>query len=112
MAFSPVCEKFLEKSINFTGLVCIYEEKSYFRVVKALNEKNIMVPRDVSVVGGGRIYETTTVSSDMQEIGRVAVEKLIERLVTPGWQYGRVIVPYKLYKGDSTRRIENSSKPA
>ena len=99
---------FLEKPMSYTGLVCTMNERVYFAVMKAFSEKNIRVPEDISMVAPEYFPGVTSVNNDMEEMGRAAVERLIECLTNPDWKPGRVIIPNKLNAGDSTREIVDS----
>jgi len=69
-----------------TAFVCNCDETA-FRLVKLLNEKGFKVPEDVSIASfDNDIYaelcepKLTTVAVNMEEIGRVAVKRMLSRI--------------------------------
>jgi DNA-binding LacI/PurR family transcriptional regulator len=54
----------------------------------------------------------TTTSYDNKEFGRIAIERLYERLTNPAWKPRRVIVPNKLVVGDTTGKLISENKLA
>ena len=98
-------KEFMAKEIKFAAilgaspLIC-------FGAIKAIKEKGMNVPEDISVVCIGDTHELTMVKYEYEEVGRTAVERLIERVTNPEWSPKRIIVPHKLFVRDSTRSIK------
>jgi LacI family transcriptional regulator len=101
-------KEFLTKSVPFTALLCTSNIIA-FGAMKAIMEKGLRVPEDISVIGGIS-PELTSIENDSEEAGRVAVERLIERLTNPYWQPRRIVVPGKIIVRKSTRRLEKQGK--
>jgi DNA-binding LacI/PurR family transcriptional regulator len=97
----------LQKSVVFTALVC-NEPELCVGTKKALEEAGMKVPEDVSIVGIPGTPDFTSISYDSKEMGRVAVEKLIECQTNPDWKPGRVLVPHKMFDRGSTERIKSA----
>jgi LacI family transcriptional regulator len=91
--------------ISFTALVNM---RNYFTVgiIKALSEKNLRIPEDISMVCRGGSPELTTVTYDLEELGKAAVERLIDRITNPDEEPKRIIIPYQLIIRDSTKKAE------
>lgn len=94
--------------------ICCANDLIAFGVLRALNEKKIKIPEDISVTGLDNIAYTactyprlTTVCNDSDVYGRNAAALLFDRL--DGKYTGstrEVIIPSKLTVRESTRRIE------
>jgi LacI family transcriptional regulator len=99
--------KFLEKSLPFTGLVA---DSGDFTngIFRAIKEKGINIPEDISVVGIRVPHTLTVVKRDLKGFGRKAVERLIYRINNPDCKPGRIIVPVELVIRNSTRRISST----
>jgi LacI family transcriptional regulator len=100
-------KEFMEKSIPFTGVVHFYEHISK-GIVKALAEKKLRVPEDISLVGIGDLTEFTCVTCEREEIGRAAAERLFEKISNPDSKPRRIIIPHHIIVCKSTRKIENT----
>jgi DNA-binding LacI/PurR family transcriptional regulator len=82
-------KKFIKKSMSFSAVICNYGEG----VVKAIWEEGLRIPHDVSVVISGELQDFTVITSDLEEAGRIAVDRLIERLTNPDWRPERITLP-------------------
>lgn len=104
-------KKLLDKSISFNGIICVGE---FFMdgAMKAMREKGIRVPEDVSAVCLGHANDMTVVIHDAEELGRKAVERLIERLTNPDWHPERIIVPNKLIANNYANRMKAVVSPS
>ena len=71
---------------------------------QAIKEKGLRIPEDISEVDFGST-ECNHVFYDVEESGRLSFERLYYRLTNPGWKPERILVPYKLYIRDSTRKL-------
>ncbi len=95
-----------------TAFMCNCDETA-FRLIKALKLRNLSVPKDVSVAGFdndiyARLCEPglTTVAVDMEEIGRVAVARIVRCMESPGERDGEVYrIPGKLVFRDSVQEL-------
>ena len=98
-------KEFLKSQKPFTAAVC-NGASLCMGVVKALKESNLSIPEDISMVGlGDDISELTTVAFDLEEVGRTAVKRLIEKITSSNWQPGRILIQNKLIIRSSTRKI-------
>jgi LacI family transcriptional regulator len=98
-----VMKEFLDKNIPFTGLIsggpnCVYG------IMQAIKEKGLNVPENISMVDLGS-EEYTSVFYDLEEIGRVAFDRLYYRLTSTAWKPERILVPNKLTVRGSTRKL-------
>jgi GntR family transcriptional regulator, arabinose operon transcriptional repressor len=98
-----VMKDFLDKSIQFTGLVC--PEDFSMAASYAIRERKLKIPADISVVSVGTESALTSVEYDARDIGRLGVERLIEKITNPDWKPMRVIIPNRLVVRDSTRSL-------
>jgi LacI family transcriptional regulator len=97
----------LEKGKPFTALVSV-GDISGLAAVKAIKEKNMRIPEDMSVVVVGESSEITSVSYDLTDLGKKAVERLLERLTNPAdWKPERVLVPSRLHVHNTTAQPRN-----
>jgi DNA-binding LacI/PurR family transcriptional regulator len=85
-----------------TAIFCV-NDRTAFGVLAALDELELAVPEDVSVVGfddvplAGLVHPAlTTVRQPAQEIGRQAATYLLERIVHPDTPHQRSVLPCKL----------------
>ncbi len=81
-----VTQRLLARREPFTALFA-FNDVSAFGAIRALSEAGLRVPEDVSVVGFDDIesaaYQTrglTTIRQPLEEMGRLAAEKLLERI--------------------------------
>jgi DNA-binding LacI/PurR family transcriptional regulator len=73
--------------------------------MKALEEKGLRIPQDISLVNNGMNPNFTLITVDLERMGMIAVERLIKRVTEPDeWKPERIIVPYRLIAGNSTRK--------
>ena len=77
-------------------------------VMKAINETGLKVPEDISLVGFHSV-DYTDVSYDLEELGRVAFDRLYYRLTSADWKPERIVVPNKLTVRNSTRQLVRSN---
>jgi LacI family transcriptional regulator len=102
---SRAMKRFLERSIPFTALINGFGENICYGAVNAIREKGMKIPEDVSVVCRGVSPDLTLVTHNFRESGRMAVERLLNRINNPDWVPGRTIIPASLIIRDSTRKI-------
>ena len=91
------------------GLIC-YEDKLALALMDALRGFDIEVPRDLALIGFDGIPfaalarpRLTTITSPMAEMGRLAVEMLLDS-IDAGEVGPSVVLPVKLTIGESTLR--------
>jgi LacI family transcriptional regulator len=77
--------------------------------MKAIKEKGLKIPDDISVIGHDDIRESgiinpalTTVRIEKEEMGRMAARRLIDRIRNPEIMPVKIIVPGKLVIREST----------
>ena len=80
---------------------------------KALNDRNLSVPRDVSLVGfddeeyaAFTVPPLSTVRIDTDSIGRKLIARLYQRLESPTQEQPTVILPTTLIKRGTCRPLE------
>lgn len=104
----PVVEQLLATGKPFTALVA-FNDISAIGAIRALQDANLKVPADVSVIGFDDISAAaytmprlTTINQPLAEIGRIATQTLLNRIhktATPG---DEVTVEPKLIVREST----------
>ena len=102
----------LERSDRPTCIL-LPDDASYFGAMEALGDMGLRVGRDLSVAGydGIRITQSlhprlTTVFQDSEAMGRLAAQRLIERVEHPNTAPNDlVMVPVKLLEGETMVRI-------
>lgn len=82
----PVVQKLLASGKRFTALVA-FNDISAIGVIRALQDSNLRVPTDVSVIGfddikaaGFTLPRLTTIHQPLEDFGRIAGEHLIGRI--------------------------------
>ncbi|MDI6642333.1 MAG: substrate-binding domain-containing protein, partial [Elusimicrobiota bacterium] len=111
-------KKYLEEhELNFTAIFAANDQMA-IGAIKALNDRGITVPDDVSIVGFDNSYMSpyvipplTTIKQRREEMGKIATELLLDRIAfqnkkerTPR----QIIIPVELIKRESA--ISLSSK--
>lgn len=93
-----------------SAFVCNCDQVAY-NLIQTLQEKGYKVPEDCSVVGfDNDIYATlskpgiTTMDVDVEEMSRVAVKFIINKLHDPSKSYGRMFVKGNIVYRDSVMR--------
>jgi DNA-binding LacI/PurR family transcriptional regulator len=99
-----------------TAVLCINDPTAQF-VYGQLAELNLKIPDDISVVSfdNTKICEKmlprlTSISIPYTEIGRIAIELLLERINNPIGARKTVLVNTALVERDSVKKIENLSR--
>nr|WP_204540842.1 substrate-binding domain-containing protein [Peribacillus deserti] len=95
-----------------TAFVCNNDEVAY-NLINTLQKNGINVPGDCSVVGfDNSIFSTltdpalTTVEVDMEEMSKVAVKFIMEKLNNPQKKYGRTFIKGNIVYRDSVKPIK------
>ena len=104
-------KELFKKSIDFTGLICA-NNIVCIGATNAIKEKGLKVPEDINMICIGESSEVTMLINDYEEMGRVAVKRLLERLTNPDWQPERTVVMNKLLVLNSTLTPKESTLPA
>jgi len=81
-------------------------------VLKALHEKKIRVPQDISIIGFDNIPEAayfvpalTTIHQDFDELGKLAIDRMLIQLKEPS-QREALTIPPKLVIRESTQQLK------
>jgi LacI family repressor for deo operon, udp, cdd, tsx, nupC, and nupG len=95
-------EALFGRGVKFTALFCANDEMA-LGAISALRGRGLRVPQDVSVIGFddirlARYFDPplTTVSQPMAEIGRSAMNLLLEKLADPNTPLRRQVLPTHL----------------
>jgi LacI family transcriptional regulator len=82
----PVLEQLLSRKAQFTAVVA-FNDMSAIGMIRALEDQNMRVPADVSIIGFDDIEAAaytsprlTTVRQPLAEMGRIAARCLLNRL--------------------------------
>ncbi|NNM68313.1 MAG: LacI family DNA-binding transcriptional regulator [Spirochaetales bacterium] len=101
----------LDRATPITAIFCGNDDLA-FGALKALAEKGLRVPENVSLVGfddvdGARLSNPplTTIAQPLKAIGRIGAELLIERIRNPDAPVRDVIVPLTLVERASVRKL-------
>ncbi len=96
---------------DFSAIVCANDD-SALGVLRALHERGLRVPEDISVVGFDdhppvKFYEPplTTMRQDYQQLSREAVQLLVELIKEPQSPVRQVVLPPTLVVRQSTARF-------
>ncbi|GAC1656806.1 MAG: substrate-binding domain-containing protein [Acidobacteriaceae bacterium] len=108
----PVMKRFLAGKPDFTALFA-YNDISAIGAIRALADKGLHVPHDVSVIGFDDIdaaaFQTpslTTVRQPLRAIGEIAAKALLDRLKAPKSAAAkRIAVQADLVVRESTSRV-------
>ena len=83
--------------------------------IKYLHEKNIKIPNDMSIVGFDDIEQDiqivphlTTVRVFKEEMGAVAVRRMVEMLESRNYLAGTALIPVELVVRESTQEVSNN----
>jgi len=106
-----------EHGLNFTAIFAANDQMA-IGAIKALNDKGIVVPNEVSIVGFDNSYISpyvipplTTIKQRREEMGKVAAELLLDRISSQNKKERtprQIIIPVELVKRESA--ISLSSK--
>ncbi len=95
---------------------CIFfsDDYSYIGGARAIQEAGLRIPEDISVVGYDGIHmakvvspRLTTWEQNTAELGRIAADKLIERIENPRTALAETIVVHgRLLEGETVRQLD------
>lgn len=104
----PVVQQLLATGLPFTALVA-FNDISAMGAIRALQDVNLRVPADVSVIGFDDIKAAaytsprlTTINQPLEELGRTATECLLKRIQQAGAAPQRIMVAPTLVVREST----------
>ena len=113
-------KKYLEEhGLNFTAIFAANDQMA-IGAIKALNDKGIVIPNEVSVVGFDDSYispyvipSLTTIKQRREEMGRIATELLLDRISyrdTKGKTPRQIIIPVELIERKSAIPISSKQR--
>jgi DNA-binding LacI/PurR family transcriptional regulator len=110
-------KRLLGATRDFTALVC-FNDTAALGAIRALHEVDMLVPRDVSVIGFDDIVgaefnvpSLTTIRQPLDAMGRKAAQILLDRIAHPDEKYPpNVLMQPKLIVRESTRKIRDGSR--
>jgi LacI family transcriptional regulator len=104
----PVIQQLLASKLPFTALVA-FNDISAMGSIRALQDFNLRVPNDVSVIGFDDIRgasftlpRLTTIRQPLAEIGRIATQSLLDRIHGKDGGNAEIVVQPQLVVRDST----------
>ena len=108
----PVVQQLLATKQPFTALVA-FNDISAIGSIRALQDANLRVPKDVSVIGFDDINAAaytlprlTTINQPLAEIGRVATQCLLNRIHGTATSPGEIYIEPTLVVRESTARVK------
>jgi LacI family transcriptional regulator len=104
----PVVQQLLATRQRFTALVA-FNDVSAIGAIRAMQDFNLSVPRDVSVIGFDNIRAAaytlprlSTISQPLEEIGRIATQSLLNRIHGTATPRDEITVEPELMAREST----------
>jgi LacI family transcriptional regulator len=111
----PVVQKLLARKAQFTAVVA-FNDMSAIGIIRALQDVNIRVPQDVSIVGFDDIEAAaftvprlTTVRQPLSEMGRIAAQCVLNRLHETEKFRQEIMVEPSFVVRESTQAISRES---
>ena len=111
----PFAKKLLERKIPFTALFA-YNDISAIGAIRAFQEENLRIPRDISVVGfddiQGAAYNTpslTTVRQPLVRMGTIAARTLLDRIEERQEEPTEIAIQPELVIRESTGPVAQAS---
>jgi DNA-binding LacI/PurR family transcriptional regulator len=111
----PVVQQLLAGKEQFTALLA-FNDFSAMGAIRALQDYNLHVPDDVSVVGFDDIKSAayciprlTTIRQPLKDMGRVAAQCLLNRIHETEAFRAQIVIEPELVVRESTGRAKNSS---
>jgi LacI family transcriptional regulator len=108
----PVVQQLLATKQPFTALVA-FNDISAIGSIRALQDFNLRVPADVSVIGFDNIRAAaftlprlTTISQPLEEIGRIATQSLLNRIHNTAIPSDEITVEPELVIRESTGPVK------
>lgn len=112
-------KRLLATGKKFTALVA-FNDGSAIGAIRAFRDAGFEVPRDISVIGFDDIEQAafieprlTTIHQPLERMGELAAETLIQRIETPTYDPGEILIDPRLVVRESTcsARLSSGSKP-
>ena len=107
--FCQPMTRLLDSRPEITAVVCANDTDIAFPAIKAIRDKGLKVPEDISVVGYDDVYSArffhpslTTVAVDKKSMGEEAVKRLLALFENPFLAPRQIVVETKLVVRDST----------
>ncbi|RKD31449.1 LacI family DNA-binding transcriptional regulator [Thermohalobacter berrensis] len=107
-----VAKEILDKNSDVTAIFCSNDELA-IGVINYFHDNNIKVPEDISVTGCGDIKiasilrpKLTTIREPFYDIGAVAIRRIIKELKGEKVEEKDIILPFKIEKRDSTKKLK------
>jgi len=111
----PVVQQLLARKAQFTAVVA-FNDISAIGIIRALQDVNIRVPQDVSIVGFDDIEAAaftvprlTTVRQPLSEMGRIAAQCVLNRLHETEKFRQEIMVEPSFVVRESTQTISQES---
>ncbi|HUX44997.1 MAG TPA: LacI family DNA-binding transcriptional regulator [Terracidiphilus sp.] len=108
----PVVQQLLATGLPFTALVA-FNDISAMGAIRALQDVNLSIPGDVSVIGFDNIKASaytlprlTTISQPLAEIGRIATQTLLNRIHGTAYVREDITVEPELMVRESTGPVK------
>ena len=108
-----------EALINKLGFSVVFAFNDLMAIgaIKALNENNLSVPQDVSVLGYDNIFiddltnpAITTIATPFEDLGRIAVKRLLERIDSEDKGVERILLQPTLIVRESCCQLEKAQR--
>ncbi len=103
-----IAKRILKSGLKYSAICCA-NDGTAIGVIRVFTAAGIKIPQDVSVIGFDDIDVAalispplTTIHTDIEALGRLAVERLIGRLNRPGRFYQQTMLGVKLIERAST----------
>ena len=114
-AYNIVKEALINK-LGFS-VVFAFNDLMAIGVIKALNENNLSVPQDVSVLGYDNIFiddltnpAITTIATPFEDLGRIAVKRLLARIDSEDKGVERILLQPTLIVRESCCQLEKAQR--
>lgn len=106
--------KILKENKNCTAICCMNDEMAAGVLQAIYSTSDLQVPQDISVTGFDDVQLSaithpplTSIHVDMRHMGRIAVQRLIDRMEEPELSPSTTLISTQLIVRDSTREIIN-----
>ncbi|MFQ5708978.1 MAG: LacI family DNA-binding transcriptional regulator [bacterium] len=104
-------QKLLARAVPFTAIFASNDTMA-IGAMQCLRQRNLKVPRDVSIVGFDDIEvclqvepHLTTIRVSKEELGAIAVRRIVEMIENKKMMVDRISVPVELVVRESTARV-------
>ncbi|HEB31692.1 MAG TPA: LacI family transcriptional regulator [Spirochaetes bacterium] len=111
-----IVKEALIKKLRFS-VVFAFNDLMAIGVIKAISENNLSVPQDVSVLGYDNIFiddltnpSITTVATPFEDLGRIAVKRLLERIDSESKRGERILLQPTLIVRESCCQLKKAQR--